>query len=313
MKLEFHILWFDDQPRGLDGPRAMIERHLTMKGFKPVIRMVTEINDIRSLLPTIEAEGNPDLIMMDWNMGIGLDGAEVSRITRRHFKYQDIIFYSAATAGELRNAVCQKGIDGVFCVHRDHLAPETKGIIDNILHRVVDVNQMRGIMMSHVSELDTLIIECLYTLHSCAGSNDQDNILSLLFKKAKAYHEDQLRKLGSNHQDQTLKKLEGMTVLDARYSVLCQLLLDHAPQNGSLDSLTGKFRKFRDEVLTPRNALAHAVEKQNSGRPMLVHKEMTYDENRLSSIRRDLIDHEDNLVCIKDSIEHCRFTPGCND
>lgn len=140
MKLEFKILWFDDQPKELTSQKGMLTRHLMKEGFKLNIKEVTQIKDIKSLLPSLQNESNPDLILMDWNMGngtqgAGLDGADVAKKIRSKFKYQEIVFYSAAPPETLRKAVFDKKIDGVFCINRNNLAAETKNVIDTIFTR----------------------------------------------------------------------------------------------------------------------------------------------------------------------------------
>jgi CheY-like chemotaxis protein len=318
MKLEFKILWFDDQPRELDGPRGILQRFLLLQGFNLKIRDVSDIKDLESLLPKLESEGSPDLILMDWSMGNGtngngLDGSDVAKAIRRKFKYQEIVFYSAATPGELRQAIFEKGIDGVFCINRKNLPAETKHVINNMLRKVLDLNQMRGIVMSHVSEFDDKISVCLSNLHSKVDGELQKKITDEFHKVIKNHHESKLVKLGDNSHNHTLDTYKKMSVLNTRYGILKRFLREYAPNNGQLDTILDSLDSFESDVLIPRNALAHAKEVQENGKLILKHNNDTYDETKLSKIRQALLIHEDNLQCIHDSIQMGLFTPTCTD
>lgn len=318
MKLEFKILWFDDQPRALDGHRETLQRHLLHQGFNLKTRNVSDIKDFASLLPTLQSEGSPDLILMDWNMGNGTkgagpDGSDVAKAVRRKFQYQEIVFYSAATAVELRKAIFDKGIDGVFCVNRKNLSAETKHVINNMLRKVLDLNQMRGIVMSHVSEFDDKISVCLADLHGMVDGELQKKIFDEFQQVIKKFHESKLVELGENSHDHTLDTYKKMSVLNARYGILKKLLREYAPKNGQLDTILDSLDSFESDVLAPRNALAHAKEVLVKGKVILKHNGDIYDETKLSKIRQALLIHEDNLQCIHDSIQTGLFTSTCTD
>lgn len=317
MKLEFKILWFDDIPSGVVGARDRVVRHLSRQGFKALIKEVIVINDIVSLLPTLEIGGSPDLIMMDWNMGngtngCGLDGSDIAKVVRKRFKYQEIVFYSADSARNLRKAIFDKDIDGVFCVNRNNIAAETINVINTMLRKVLDLNQMRGIVMSHVSEFDEKINECLSVLHEKSNGELQNKILSELHKVIKNFHESKLDTLGRDRSENPLEDYKKLSVLDARYGVLKKLLRELTP-NGHLDTILDALDKFREDVLTPRNALAHAKEVRVKNKIILKHGDEFYDEKRLSAIRQALLSHEDNFQNIHESIECGHFTPTCTD
>lgn len=317
MKLEFKILWFDDQPNELNAAKEMLQRHLARQGFKLTVKEIDIVRDIQALLPQLDTESSPDLIMMDWNMGNGtngegLDGSDIAKAIRRRFKYQEIIFYSAATLVELREAVFNKNIDGVFCVDRRILGAETIEVITTILRKVVDINQMRGIVMSHVSEFDVKISECLSDLHAEGDDDLKQRILDELYQVIEKFHEGQLRKITENRASYTLKNYEKLSVLDTRYGILKKLLTELA-SDGRIDAILETLNEFRGEVLKPRNALAHAKEVQENGKAILKHDSDTYDDRRLSQLRQNLLAHEDNLHLIHESILNGHFTPTCTD
>lgn len=313
MKLDFKILWFDDQPGELMGPKEMIGRHLQRQGFNLLTRQVSNIKDLASLLPKLEKEVIPDLILMDWNMGNGIngagqDGSDAAKAIRSRFKYQEIVFYSAAAPRELRKAICTKGIDGVFCVNRTTLQSETIDIINIMLRKVIDINQMRGIVMSHVSEFDGKISDCLVDLYARVGGEVQKKILESLHSVIKKYHESGLTRLEEKMGDSSLEEYMKWSNLDNRYGTLKKVLSELTPECRSATILE-TFGKFRDEVLSPRNALAHAKEVLEGGKTILKHKDETYDDARLTEIRKAILCHSDNLESLHQSIQAGHFTP----
>lgn len=317
MKLELKILWFDDQPRGIKSYQERISAHLQRQGFDTKIQHIKEIKDLQSLLPGIIADGQPDLILLDWDMGEGtkegtVNGATIAKRLRRKFKYQEIVFYSAAPPADLRKAVFKQGIDGVFCVYRPSLITELTDILQTMLHKILDMNQMRGIVMSHVSELDTMVSECLYKFHACANDKVQQTILSELHKNITKFHKSKLKKLGPDPDKNSLIEYEEMSVLAARYGVLKKILKDNAPDNGKLDYCLETLDKLQKEIFEPRNALAHATESVEKGKEILKHKDKIYDENEMARVRIRLKAHKDNLQNIDESIYSGQFETSCS-
>jgi len=312
MKLNLKILWFDDQPKEVLIYKKRIADHLLRKGFRLQIHEVDKVKDFKSILPDLISGGEPDLILLDWNMGQGtkkgtVNGATIARTLRSTFRHQSIVFYSAASPKELRNEVYERGIDGVFCVNRQNLAAEVTDVIDTMLQKLLDINQMRGIVISHVGQIDIMVSDCLKKFWDCSNGDAQHLILENFYNNIKKFHESKLKGLSDNFTDHSLADYEKMSVLAVRYRVLRKMLSDHAPSDRRMDSILKTLGLFEEDILVHRNALAHAIEEVIAGREILKYKDTIYDDKKMTEIRLALMHHTDNFQNIFDSIKCGRF------
>ena len=177
MKLEYKILWFEDQPHNVKGPSEGIKDRLYRAGFKLSIKWVKNIGDVDSLIGQLRKENNFDLILMDWNLGASMpNGASLAKRVRNNV-HTEIVFYSSATPKELRAAIYEEEIDGVYCTRRDNLTSETMSVINTTIKKVLDLNHMRGIVMAVVSDFDNLIDDCLHLRYSKQSPEGKINIV----------------------------------------------------------------------------------------------------------------------------------------
>ena len=311
MNLDFKILWFDDQPESMRITAEGIKTRLARLGFNLTIRSIDRIIDLKSLVPTLKREGKYDLIMLDWDMGKSASGDVIARELRTKFHYMDIVFYSAETMHELRTKIYNQGIDGVYCAQRNNLIVDTMDLIRSILKKVLDLNQMRGIMMAQVSDFDKKLTNCLMAWHELVDVDGKADLVEKIKSAIKKSHEDKLDKLTGVQPENEFNDLLEMWSFssDLRFRVLLKILKDHNKGHTTQDILD-KFKTFQSEVLKPRNDLAHVVETVVNGQTVLKCGDEIYDDDRLTQIRRGLCAHSDNLDDILASISNGIFTPS---
>jgi hypothetical protein len=58
----------------------------------------------------------------------------------------EVVFYSAAGVGKLRDAVRARDLDGVYCRGRDDITADVLPIIDSTIRKVLDLENSRGLL-----------------------------------------------------------------------------------------------------------------------------------------------------------------------
>lgn len=167
MKLKYKILWIDDDTDAIERPKTQIKRYIEEDyGFEckdddVIIKdydefendYVYEENGKKTVKDSIKEF---DLLLVDFDLGEeGLTGDILINIIRNKV-YSEILFYST-NYSDLRSKLNTNDfMDGVFSSSRDELEEKTKKLINVTIKKVQDVNNLRGLIMAEVAELDIL-------------------------------------------------------------------------------------------------------------------------------------------------------------
>ncbi len=253
MSLHFGICWIEDQKNEAEVDR--VKTAVRNNGFEPLIQHVGEPAEIEAFAKRQDHHQEFDLILLDLNLGKGLFGDQLAGQVRTSFRSTPILFYSALDEVALREKMAQQQVEGVYCVHRDRLAPRIEELVGHMSPALNRLSTMRGLAARVVAECDQDFRAILAHL---GNTGDEAELLASLKERAK---------------NATTKQMEGIEALDTLDSALAshaiqsaQLFLevkDRARQQGN-DELRTIARKLRDnyqsQVIGRRNTLAHALE-----------------------------------------------------
>jgi len=162
MRLEYKILWVDDNKTGLED---IFDPHL--KDFIEDMGFIMKLYEARSesdLNQILEKTQNFDFIFMDYTFDDADKGAEFIKNIRGKGIYSNILFYSALGSEELKKISLDDDLQGIFVQHRRHILRDIdkiKEIIRFNLMKNIDKNAMRGILMSEVAVFDEKILELM--------------------------------------------------------------------------------------------------------------------------------------------------------
>lgn len=276
MRLDYSILWIEDSSEFIDSIRDDIEEHIRECGFVPKIKIFNSIDD--KDLSTLNGK-EYDLMLIDYHLAsVGADvidnGQTVIRKIRDRKVYTNILFYSS-DYNKIKDIV---GLDGVFIRHRDILSleqiSELYGIIDFLMERGIDINVMRGIVMSEVAEIDMLIFDLIESL---ICNNRKDLCSYVKEKAAEKYHaierisEDKLwGKIAS-------KGTRYLTSMDRCNFLFKRILSGH------------KYDEIHEEIVTllqERNKLAHT-------------REESVEKVDSRALRKQIIDIKEKIETLK--------------
>jgi hypothetical protein len=189
LRLDFNVLWVDDQPNRIESQIRAIEKRMGDEGFQFNATQCASLDEIKKLVGEDVFRDEIDLILVDWDLGGGLQGQDAIVAIRDAVAYKDVVFYSAQNPAEtLRKLAFEKGVEGIYCASREELVEEVLGVFDSLVKKVLDLDHTRGIVMGATSDIDNMVNECLVAVHTLS---DQAGKAELL-KQAATYIEKKI-------------------------------------------------------------------------------------------------------------------------
>lgn len=275
MKIDFSILWVDDNPDFVDAHRPPLEDWMDEQGFTLVVhehRSATGIfDDLRGK--------DIELIVVDYHLR-GKNGDVLIGEIRSQSFYQDIIFYSQGGT----NKVFRTPPDGVFFVDKMDTVQRIKDLISLKIRGASDLATFRGWIVADAIELEIILGR---VLAKCFKEKED------LFTE-RVLTEEGLFDFGKKH-----KVLNG--ILKDRITALNK----SAPKSKELPKLQAckdDLDVFPKEIIEVRNMLAHQLaEIAETGQKKIKTRtkkaeEMVITPEKCAKIRNDVRKHLKNLL-----------------
>lgn len=270
MTIEYHIIWVDDSPEWVDSVKEDIELHLTDHGFK------ARITHHKSGASLNDACNGPDLdlIIVDYHLPDDTTGDQIISRLRSGGVFKEIVFYSQSGTTTQRIGAT----DGVFHSDREGAVDTIKRVIDLTVHKMRDVEVVRGLIIATTLDLESQIESLLITLFGAAGNLFREKVVDKLY----------------------LDFQKKFTILQSHVKDVESATRD-AQKKARLSELKAVLARFSEEVIDQRNILAHVKKEIGAdGKPFLkaLNKRaahIRYDENWLRKFRVTLANHELNL------------------
>lgn len=299
MRLEFNILWFENQPEDVATQMEEIAEHIEAAGFRASLTVKPNADDLNALAERQEKFHDFDLVVIDWDLGgDGMQGDELAYRCRARFGFTDIVFYSGKRPNELREMVYNRGIDGVYCMSRGELVASLTEHIDEVVKRLSRLEAMRGVSVGAVGRCDQMLRVALRRMY--AGMDDD----------ARRKTDDYLAECVVSGAEASRKGYDACDTFDDRLdcrSVTSFTLWKTAShllkRRGDLKDRYDVLKRYNDEALEPRNRLGHAVEEQGSdGWIVASESKPAIGQADFPKLRRDLLAHLDNLAGLSDDL-----------
>ena len=305
MRLDFNVLWVDDQPDRVEAQITSIARKMEAEGFRFSAKSCTSVDEARRLVSDNVFTDEVDLVLVDWDLGGGEYGEEAIGAIREHVRYKDVVFYSAMKpAAELRGLVHKNNLEGVFCTSREDLVDELLGVFDSLVKKVLDLDHARGIVMGATSDIDHLANQILQTMHEKSEIAEQkklcEGIVALIGIRIQQLNASLAKLASSSNFDELCAAHMLFTAYD-RLRILSGMLKDgpfkvHADRRPSIIS-------YLNEVIPRRNELGHLV-LMPEGKPSAVMtvdgKTVTLEETR--ELRRKILGLRDDFRSLLDAL-----------
>jgi hypothetical protein len=299
MRLEFKVLWFENQMADMRGAVGGLRQELARHGFTLDLDQQPDASNLEQLALHQERYHDYDLVVVDYDLGAGQPkGDEVAKRIRTSFGFTDIVFYSGAPTEELRDRVRAQAIDGVYCSGRRQLRDKLIEHVGFIVERLSRLEAMRGLAVSTAGRCDDHMREVVRQAHALMDEAGQNALIAAIDKKVIGSAQSRVRQFAK------LKDLEGRLENRAVTSVVLyeaaqtavETVLAHRPQ---CEPQLLVLRKYLEEVIQPRNNLGHNVEvREENGWVVRSKAGVEIDRQSLSEFRRNLSKHLDNFITL---------------
>ncbi|HQU16875.1 MAG: hypothetical protein B7Z66_11765 [Chromatiales bacterium 21-64-14] len=261
MRLDFNVLWVDDQPNHVQAQVRKISLEMENEGFEFKPFVCSTLEGVESAVDDDVFRDEIDLILVDWDLGNNVNGEDAIERIRETVHYRDVVFYSGLKpAEELRKKAYQKQLEGVFCASRENLVDEVVGVFHSLIRKVLDLDHTRGIVMGATSDIDHMVNSCLTLAHDKLSGAGKREFIRTALERVTAKVDNvkrQAERLQNDPSVGALVKAHMLFTSDDRLRMLVSILgMDEfSAHAASAEAI----RSYREGVVAKRNTLGHAV------------------------------------------------------
>lgn len=264
MDMTYKILWIDDAEDYVDSTKELVVQAIQNRFMDADIESYSDYDEFKSeKLENFDATSFDfyDLILMDFALS-GTTGDAVIRELRSKEIYTDIVFYSSDKENMESSLKNSDQLNGVFLADCANLLEIIGRVVQKNLKREYRISNIRGLIMDSTSEFDYICQSTTIALFEKLSSEQQDVIV----RKAKEYVESAASKSGQNFEGLN-KKVGKSFIKNAIQSV--EYVMDNKDRYALMGLIVKFFddgpiaqedfsQKYSDELIKPRNKLAHA-------------------------------------------------------
>lgn len=293
MRLDFNVLWVEDNQGNVHAQRDRIEILIRKQGFKLCVKFASSVEEAKQCLSDHIYGDHVDLILMDYELGAGAKGDEGLAEVREIFPYKDIVFYSAMATARLMEMAVAKDVQGIFASHRNDLPDVVEGVFENLVHKVLDIDHSRGIVMGATSHIDQVIAESLSSIfdsHDDEGRKASiEQVTKRLNEKLDAWQKTVTALQAITHISE-LDDHHAMYTSDDKLRLLRRILKQLSYNSDKLERLD----RYRNEVIPKRNDLAHIrVEVNGFSRTLYDRKGEVLTSEAMRELRVRLLEYHE--------------------
>ncbi|WP_315012041.1 hypothetical protein [Capnocytophaga leadbetteri] len=298
MKLEYKILWLDDNKKAIeeDSYSSEIEEHLREKAFIPEIVLVDHKDEFFRNLDSVDF----DLILTDFNLNDTDTGDKIIQQVRNRSIFTEIMFYSAQS--EIKNTI---NLDRITFLdtskttsknHYQDVIEKAISLIDLTIKKFENIVVMRGMIMQETSSLDTTIENIVNKYIATLDEENKKLFLDDIFINIEKNVKEKYDKAQSKKYNKILKD-NVLFSSDQKIKVLGKILIELKSEDFS--------NGYSEDIILNRNKLAHAeLIKNEQDKYCFKSKgnKIIFDEVFCQNIRKDLIYYREKIENLQEKI-----------
>jgi hypothetical protein len=290
VRLDFNVLWVEDQQQAVLAQKVRLERAIQAEGFRLRVEFALSVEQAKEYLENDIYGDNVDLVLMDYHLRGGPNGDVGLKEVRERMPYKDIIFYSAA-ADDLRTIVAAGKIEGIYLSSREELPDTASRVFENLVKKVLDIDHSRGIAMGVTSDIDAQVNSCLLHIFDGIDKNKQADAIQKVHERLDDIEE---RHAKSGEEIRAIKHLSelvnhhGLYSSNDRLKLLRKLLDANALHENDADK--SALKRYTAEIVEKRNVLAHAdVKIEGFRRRLFLRTGEEFTSQEMRSFRQQLL------------------------
>jgi CheY-like chemotaxis protein len=302
MRLDFNVLWVDDQQNNVEEDAEKLARLIRREGFRLRTWVANSVEEAARYISENVYRDSVDLILMDYHLDGGPNGDQGLVEVRSKLPYREMVFYSAA-ANKLKEVVAAAGVEGVYCSSRNDLPDTANEVFQTLIKKVIDIDHSRGIVMGATSDIDHVINDCLTALFDSGGDGIQEATLNAIT--------DRMAEIRSRF-DEAAAKVEAakhVSELFDHHMVYtsgdrANLLRKALKASGMPAEKTEAVKKYVVDVGPRRNVLAHVrVQVDGLTRKLIDLKGNEVTSEEMRTLRVELLDLQEALETLLGDIK----------
>jgi len=292
MRLDFNVLWVEDQQSAVQAQCERIEYLVKKEGFRLQVIFASSVEQAKAYLSEDIYGDHIDLILMDYDLGTGGRGDEGLVEVRNIFLYKDVVFYSSQAA-DLSDKVAKKHVDGVFCSTRNDLPDTVSGLFEALVKKVLDIDHSRGIVMGATSDIDHYVSDCLFLSFESSDEELQAKILEAIAKRVKEKRKNfgkELDKISAIKHVSELQEFHNAYTGNDRIRLLKNVLNDAQLHVENIPDIV----RYMSETVPRRNELAHVrVKVDGFSRKLFDRNNNELTSAQMKALRQELLEYQD--------------------
>jgi hypothetical protein len=304
MRIKYNLLWIEDEASWLKNARKIIETIVDDYGFNAeIVELKTEPDAIKFI-----AESNLqvyDLIIVDFKIGNHEVGNNFIENIRSHNVLTEVIFYSS-NLQQIRDTIHQQQVEGVYCANRNttQFVDKFEKVFKTTIKKTQDISSLRGLVLSECSQLDEMLFD-IAKAFVAKHSNGLDE------KLKKYIIDNQVKdwKKTSSKLEELLPTLSPMELISHEFieSNRKMRIVGQILEILDIKTLVSKAdfsAKYTEDIIRPRNILAHCIEVEKGDKRILSTRQgdKEFDDLAHKKIRNDIREQAILLEKIKSFI-----------
>ena len=295
MKLKYQILWIENEVDWVESIEDQIQDYLEELGYIYEKTLIDKEKDN-------VAYNDYDLILMDLNLADQPNGAELISKIRELGSYTNVVFYSAMGIEELKKKGREKELEGVYYSGRtpdSRFVQKVKAVINVTIKKVQDLDNLRGLVMAEVSELDGKMVEII---HKYYVENETEERTEKFHKHITNKQEERIKNAleGCNQPNKSCthkwKKKEIKDIIQKlESSQLAKAVMYIIPDHLYTPKGPNFFEDYFSEIIEIRNELAHCISIKDNGKEILKTRngDKSFSEDDIKTIRKNILKYSD--------------------
>lgn len=290
MSLTYKVLWVDDNKDEFKKEEKELKKYIEELFFSPKIDFCEDLTAAKQFIETEKY----DVIFSDYNIDEERGDDFISFIREKSVN-TEVLFYSG------QNELPEGRLDRVTFFfetgsHREErLLKKMKELISLTVAKLNDLTQLRGLVMSEVSELDD-IMKNLVAEYCNKNSDDEKILRNYIIGKIEERVKDSLDVSQINCEKKCIHEWKNKTVQEVVFeqnfdSYTTARALNYIIKNKKLD-IEKFLSNYDTEIIQNRNQLAHCkAELKENGKEVLSTKkgEKDFSTGDINKIRRNII------------------------
>lgn len=292
MRLDFNILWVEDQQNSVQSQKERLEHIVKQEGFRLRVLFANSVDSALVNLAEDVYTDHIDLILMDYDLGPGKKGDQGLVEVRQKVPYRDIIFYSSQ-ANDLLEMVLKAQVQGVYCSTREELPATAQGVFNTLVKKIIDIDHSRGIVMGTTSDIDHYVMDCLIASFNVIKDEGKEAVFDIVKTRMieiRSHFDKQAKEIEEiAHVSDLFDHHQIYTSYD-RLQLLRKLLKiieKHADKDDSLNN-------YGNKTMSKRNLLAHVrVKVDGFERKLVDRRGNEQTSENMKQLRLELLEHHE--------------------